>query len=1068
MSTQLSSLSNIEHQIPLILSANTTSFSTVLHQLDSLIAGNLLTANQLEYAQSQLNDRLEEFSYQLGTHVQKIANTSCTPPNYSFAAYTPPFPYYEHIMLSLAAISILFSVFFVFLTCCLSRRLYHFYLISNKDRPKTPTQELPNYQPGKYARTMQHIIMLALTLPACAKLLPPDNLLLELWNHAQWENDHGIFLPFLQYRPSESFFEYTIFVFVISIFLMVFYLLLSSKSEGRSPSSSSSMKRSKSPTLRKRLSQISLLTLLSCGSNAEASLAPITEGTFVPPSTPIPKKMYYTPNATWEHISFDHLWEQSQGGYAWKNPIPMYSKIFGYAVAEGKTFTQKYYPRSKYWTEIDVMERTCLCAREVRDIFPPITKRLLIMSTPITRQTGHLARHRWRIQLDKRPDIFMDRPWDFTLPEERTFALLAIYKQRVISLLDKYAIVQANCKMETEQATCGIYNYDCLGDITYDPNEDEPLINVNRQITITGTFWQQYWFSKNCTLTVNHRWISVCTSDDDGCDEVHPTSKNLRCCDTSYALTYGKESWEYRSAYWSPCCQNGEKCHNWDVRTLWYKQKITCNIKGKEFPFEPILTDIVIQEQYDNFSAMNLIQNQLQKINNNRQMTIPLPKRIKLLLPTTIDKARAYRDGPPILSKVQKYYYETFPSMVTNDVKCNQRIKNKPKCHVLVGGIYPKLAFYQQVKYDPAHNLTKFPGLPLKIFGSNEEKRNPLKNVKNKRQITGGVVLLVFLTSLVSNAITGITTGLTLQEEINDKLMELESRINDRFLEDERNIRDLSDHINSLEAVNTVQNQAIVRSLTQTLTLQTLQFTTDDFLQSEIDANRRLLLNNLGAYLKSIQTFREISTAEAELDRLILKQIHNATGAKLFDPSKIYLTKITQGNLYLKVLAQQIINSTTTLGKQIILDDKKFQEQLNKTRSWRNQTESIKKLIKIANDSIPAYINITLKKWHPSNISINFSIDDVTPSEFINNLKKGLGVIPKTVVDSVGDVVTTVGKDILKPLLPYLLPALSVLVLIFGGTCICKYHPKCKKRNSSEIRNNESLQRMMNPTNLRQ
>ena len=331
--------------------------------------------------------------------------------------------------------------------------------------------------------------------------------------------------------------------------------------------------------------------------------------------------------------------------------------------------------------------------------------------------------------------------------------------------------------------------------------------------------------------------------------------------------------------------------------------------------------------------------------------------------------------------------------MVTNDVKCNQRIKSRPKCHVLVGGIYPKLAFYQQVKYDPAHNLTKFPGLPLKIFGSNKQMGNPPKDVKkriHKRQITGGVVLFVFLTSLISNAITGITTGLTLQEEINDKLMELESRINDRFEQDERNIRDLSDHINSLEAVNTVQNQAIVRSLTQTLTLQTLQSTTDDFLQSEIDANRRLLLSNLGAYLKSIQTFREISTAEAELDRLILKQIYNAKGVNLFDPSKIYLTKISQGNLYLKVLAQQIANETTTLGQQITLDDKKFQEQMNKTRSWRNQTESIKKLIKIANDSIPSYINITFKRWHPSNISINFSIDDVTPSEFINSLKKDL------------------------------------------------------------------------------
>ena len=89
--TQLSSPSKTEFQTPLMPSANNTFFSAVLHQLDSLIAGNLLTANQLEYVQTQLNDRLEEFSYQLGTHVQIIANTSCTSVNHSFTAYAPLF-----------------------------------------------------------------------------------------------------------------------------------------------------------------------------------------------------------------------------------------------------------------------------------------------------------------------------------------------------------------------------------------------------------------------------------------------------------------------------------------------------------------------------------------------------------------------------------------------------------------------------------------------------------------------------------------------------------------------------------------------------------------------------------------------------------------------------------------------------------------------------------------------------------------------------------------------------------------------------------------------------------------
>ena len=154
-------------------SANNTLFSLVLHQLDALIANNLLTAEQLEYVQSQLNDRLEDFSFQLASHVRTITNASCVPVNNTFTAYTPPFPFYEYVMLCLSSVSILFSIFFLLLTCCLSRRLYHLYIVPDK------------YRPGKYAHTMQYLLILPLISPACAKSLPPDNLLLALWNHAQ-------------------------------------------------------------------------------------------------------------------------------------------------------------------------------------------------------------------------------------------------------------------------------------------------------------------------------------------------------------------------------------------------------------------------------------------------------------------------------------------------------------------------------------------------------------------------------------------------------------------------------------------------------------------------------------------------------------------------------------------------------------------------------------------------------------------------------------------------------------------------------------------------------------------
>ena len=137
---------------------------------------------------------------------------------------------------------------------------------------------------------------------------------------------------------------------------------------------------------------------------------------------------------------------------------------------------------------------------------------------------------------------------------------------------------------------------------------------------------------------------------------------------------------------------------------------------------------------------MNLIQNQLQKMNNNRQMMIPLPERIKLLLPTTIDKARAYRDGPPLLSKVQKYYYETFPSMVTNDVKCNQRIKNKPKCHGrTIARIRDKFEAYGIVqntnnKHSGRPRTSTSPGKELQV--QETLLRSPQKSLRQTAQET--------------------------------------------------------------------------------------------------------------------------------------------------------------------------------------------------------------------------------------------------------------------------------------------------------------------------------------------
>ena len=96
------------------------------------------------------------------------------------------------------------------------------------------------------------------------------------------------------------------------------------------------------------------------------------------------------------HISFDHLWERPHDDHAWKNPIPMYSKIFGYAIIEGTTFADKYFPGSRYWNNVAEMERTCLCERDVVDLNFFLNPEMLFINTPIVRNTGNMIRPRWK------------------------------------------------------------------------------------------------------------------------------------------------------------------------------------------------------------------------------------------------------------------------------------------------------------------------------------------------------------------------------------------------------------------------------------------------------------------------------------------------------------------------------------------------------------------------------------------------------------------------------------------------------------------------------------------------
>ena len=416
--------------------------------------------------------------------------------------------------------------------------------------------------------------------------------------------------------------------------------------------------------------------------------------------------------------------------------------------------------------------------------------------------------------------------------------------------------------------------------------------------------------------------------------------------------------------------------------------------------------------------------------------------------------------------------YLTYPSMVKGDKTCFQRVKNNAICNNLVGGVLQKLAFFDQVHFDPAQNKPKFPSSPVQLYGSNGEIFKPPDDPKRKkRQITGGVVLLTFLTSIVGNAITGTATGLNLQQQFDKKLNKLKSKINERFALDEENIRTLSNRINSLEAVNVVQDQAITRALTQTLTLQTIQFSTDDFLQEEIDNNRRLLLQHLDTYLRQTQTLNSISLAELELDRLIIREATKREGAHLFDNATTYLTKITQGNLCLKKYAQETQILHSHLYNVTITDREKIKNLRQNLASTANETKKIMKMVKHANSLVPLPINLSEARWNPPNISINFTQTDITPKQLVDNLMDGLDVIPravgglvKTGVDEIANITGSGIEHLLKPLLPILIPAAVIAVAIVFFCCIFQCHPKCasnrEKPAPSWLKKNEKERKM--------
>ena len=256
----------------------------------------------------------------------------------------------------------------------------------------------------------------------------------------------------------------------------------------------------------------------------------------------------------------------------------MYSKIFGYAITEGKTFSEKYFPGSRYWDDVTEMERSCLCERKIVNLHPSLSTDMLLINTPIARNTGNKIRHRRKWTLQSLPDQFHSPS---LIPKEFSYPLLSILKERTLSLLADYAAVQSNCSFRRNLVNCEVRSYACVYSKSTPP--DTPIHYDKAK----ETFWQYHFHKNSCKTSPNHRWVSVCKSP---CTSSDITEEKLQCCDITKALWYGKNSGAYKSAYHSTCCPYDYSCYNLDIQyTGCPKINETHKIANKYVDFNPIV-----------------------------------------------------------------------------------------------------------------------------------------------------------------------------------------------------------------------------------------------------------------------------------------------------------------------------------------------------------------------------------------------------------------------------------------------------------------------------------------------
>ena len=346
-------------------------------------------SSEIGYIQSQLNDGIQELSFQLDKHQDLMTNihphirflqnmTKC--PRYlKLSKSSHPFPQYGLVMLILSIVSLFITLVFTIITICLSKRITNWTLLTDSSNRKITT-----YRPGKYS--IHTITFLCLIDPAFVHTNSSYQLIKRFIEHENFKEQHGVLFDFLPYRTSESFFQiFTIYTLSILLFL-AFYQYFFTKAH-----------KSPLPPLRHlQYNYLACIFLFSLLPNYVFSLFAFSDDKLGPIPEILPPNWTISRNSTWGAVPFKDLWNISTPSI-YTNPGIFFSDTYGIVTAEKTTFTRSHYPLSRYLRnrEVSLLEKTCLCQSVESPIYPQLTTDVLFKAVTLAKPTGVRYRLKW-------------------------------------------------------------------------------------------------------------------------------------------------------------------------------------------------------------------------------------------------------------------------------------------------------------------------------------------------------------------------------------------------------------------------------------------------------------------------------------------------------------------------------------------------------------------------------------------------------------------------------------------------------------------------------------------------